>query len=474
MALTTETTIAPLGGWPRGLNKDAFELLLSADESPSMLNVDLGIRGEFEVRDGFTRWSTGDTSVAQLIHPYLPGAGTDVLVIVEVDGSIWQGTSSTMVDQSKTLGAASNERDWNIDAVELDDDLYIFSMRGNTWRWDGSTWVEITDVTLNEGGTALSPEAPQAATAVSHNSRIFVGNINASGSLDRSRVQWSRTPVENAGDAGGNRWRATSFIDVQEGDGTEIRKLAIFQGSILVFKDHSIYDLSGFDEDSFTLYPVDHKVGTTAPNSIAYSESDIFWFDPSKGVHVYDGNKVSLIDASVHNHILAGINQAVAYKSHGVLKDGKYFLSVPWGSDTFNSRTFVFDTRLGAWAEYDYGWFDTAVWSNLWYTVGNENTVGIYKFQQADSLDITTGVAWHLETVWFPPTEQQGMTRWRLRRADLWVEADSGALTVEIFVDGGASAVKTYSLTATTNRLKLAAYSALWEIIKFKFSGTTT
>ena len=478
MPLTTETAIVPLGGWPRGLNRDVFELQLDAQETPDCLNVDFGLRGEFDVRDGYAQADSvaGIGAVAFRLIPYIPASGTDLLVAVqESDGSIFTSTDLTsFTDSTNGLGTYTSKRQWPVHSAILDDSLYLFSQRGNTWRWDGASWVEITSTTLDETGTAASPQAPRAATACTHNSRVWAGHVTANGSTDRSRVMWSTTPVENAGDAGGNRWKATAFIDVQDDDGTEVRHIMSFQSNLLVFKDNSMFIIAGVDEDSFTLYPVDEQVGTTAPMSVARSESDVFFFDPAVGVHVFDGVKVTRIDGAINNYILQGMRSNRAYKAHGHISDGKYFLTVPWGTDEYPSRTFVFDTRLGAWAEYDYGWYDTALWNANEYTVGNGNANGVFTFRQADTTDLGTGIGWYLETIWFPNATDQGMTRHRLRRADLWVEADSGTMTVEMFVDGVESAVWTQAVTASTNRVRLPSYGALWEQIKFKVSGTTT
>ena len=475
MPLTTEAEIVALGGWVRGLNRDAFELQLSQDETPDCINVDFGLRGEFEARPGYALASTGAfPTYVQHLFTYQPSTGTDKIMAVAEDGDIWDATAMAFVDTLQTFGVASNRREWPIEHAMLDNQMFVFSLRDTTRRWDGSSWVDITSTTLDETGTAASPQAPKAATAVTHNSRVFCGSVVANGSADRSRIQWSTTPVENSGDAGANRWKATAFIDVNDDDGTEVRKIASFQSNLMIWKDHSLHALAGVDADSFTLYPIDAQVGTTAPETVAYDDSTLFFFDPARGVYMYDGVKLNRIDQPIHNYMLSGINGALAYKANGYLRNGKYFLSIPWGSDTENTRTFVFDTTLLAWAEYDIGWYDVAEWQLVEYSTANESGTDIYTFRGDDTTDLGTGFDWHLETIWFPPTSQQGMTVHRLRRADLWLEADGGSLTVEAWADGIESAVWTQAVTASTNRILLPAYGSLWEILKFKFSGTTS
>ena len=474
--LVTETQQVSQFGWPAGLNRDAFEIALSGDESPDLLNIDFDLRGAFEPRDGYSRYDTGPLNVASGLFVYTPESGTASLVYIEEgDGSIWAGTTSTLTDTTTGLTTDASEREWHVDAVQLGDYLFVTSLRGDAIRFDGSTWLVITDDDLTGNGDATTPEFPHAMTVAAHYDRVFAGNISiAGGTTHRSRLQWS-TLTLGVDQWGGNKWEATKFVDVMEDDGTEIRKIIPFQSNLIIFKDSSLWVLGGSDQDSFSLFRIDPSVGTTAPNSVAATEGRLFFFDPTEGVYLFDGVNAVLIDSAIHNYLLAGINASEAHRAHGWADAERYYLSVPWGADTFNSRTFVFNTRLAAWAEYDYGWYDQVTYNELEYTVGNKNVVGVATFRAGESLDIAAGISWYLNTIWFPTPEGQGMQDHRLRRLDVFSEADSVNFTIEAFVDGdSASAVYTKTVDGSLTRNKLGAYNALWSIIKFKFSGTTT
>lgn len=476
MPLTTRTTVVPLGGWGKGLNREVFELQALTDETPDCLNVAFGLRGEFARRDGYARWDTGVETTTQKIIPYEPGSGADRIIVIEEDGGVWDGTTSALSVAAPVLGAHTNRRNWQIEAAQLDDDLYLFSLRGNTWRWDGTSWVEITTQILDEDGTHVSPEAPKATTAIAHNNRIYAGNTVHDGGAHRSRINFSNPSVvfgETAGDVGGDRWGALDWVDVDPDDGTEVTKLVSFQSNILIFKDHTMHLLGGVDGDSHTLYKVADDVGCSSPQSVAQDENSVFFLDRFKGVFVFDGSQAQRVDQQIHSYLMDGMNLNKAWKAKGFFADSKYYLSVPWGSDTYNSRLFVLDTRTGTWAEYDYGVYDHAWWSESQYTVGNNNLPGVLKFEQGDGTDAGIDIDWYLETVWFPPSTSQGMGRYRLRRADLWCEADSGALTIELFVDGVETAVWTQAITASTNRINMPAYANLFEFLKLKISGTS-
>jgi hypothetical protein len=477
MPRTTQRQITAFSGWLGGLNRDASELQLAIDESPELLNVDIDRRGGFKPRDGYLQVvsASNPTDTYQLLASYEPSSGTDRAIGVTEAGDIWDGAAYTsMTDTTKSFGVHGNLRNWPIEAVVLDDQIYLFSLRGNTWRYNGTTWTEITDSTLDESGVAATPEAPQAKTAVTHLSRIFVGNIKAGGTAHRSRLAWSETPIDNGGDAAGNRWKALSFIDVDQDDGTEITKIASFQSNLIIFKHHSLHVLAGVDEASFTLYPVDDDVGTVSPGSVAFDESNLFFFDRDQGVYVFDGVKTTRIDHAINEYILDGMKYNQSYKAEGFMSDGKYHLAVPWGTDNYNSRMFVFDPLIAAWTEYDYGVFSHSVFGGVEYTGGNRDLVGTYSWRAGDTLDEATAISWHLETAWVPEAANQGMTNHRLRRVDLLVEIDSSTFNIDLYVDGVDSQVWTQSVTADKNRVRLPGYEALWERIKFRIYGVTT
>lgn len=481
MPLRTPTDIISFGGWVRGLNHDASELQVSIEEAPSALNVDFDRRGGFKPRDGIAQEAdvTGMDDEIQYMFPYTPSSGTDTLICIEETGDIWMHTGNapiTPTSQSVSLGAHSGIRTWPIEAAMLDDQVYIFTLRGNTRRYDGSTWTEITDTTLNESGTAASPEAPRAATATTHMNRIFAGNIY-DGANRRSRIMWSETPVDNSGDAAGNRWKATSFIDVSEDDGTEVRKVASFQSNLVIFKDHSIHVLAGVDEASFALYPADFSVGTVSPQSVALDETSMYFFDRDSGVYYFDGVKATRIDQAINEYLLDNLIYQQSYKAKGFLSNGKYHLSVPWKNNQ-NERTFVFDPVTGAWTEYDIGFFSYATWKGLEYVGGPQPVTtndGVFSFHQGDTSDAGDAIPWHLETAWVPPPQQQGMTEHRLRRADLWVEVeDNVSFTVDLYINGDFVAVKSYTVTPDRNRIKLPGHPKYWSRMKFRFSGSQT
>lgn len=474
MPLKTPTYIVPLDGWAGGLNRDASELTLEGTETPDCLNIVFDKRGAFQPRDGYARWDSGTTTTVQKLGVFRPESLTDVFIAVETDGDVYAGTTATLASASVPLGAPTNRRDYFVAMAQLGDYLFLSTLRDNTWRYNGTTWTEITDTALNGGGSAGSPEAPRALSLVAHKNRLFAGNTYHDSTTYRSRVNWS-TLVTGAAQEGGNKWEATSFIDVNEDDGDEIWALWPHQSQLLVFKDSSLWAIAGGDEDSFSLYLVDERVGTTAPNSIASYKSDLFFYDPAEGVFYFDGVEAKLIDQALHYYIEDGVNAAHAYKAAGWVEGDRYYLSVPWGASTYNSRTFVVDMALGAWTEWDIGFADVTEFNEKLYMCGTDGATGVFKFLQGDATDAGTGIAWHLETIWLPPPESQGMTQRRMRRLDVFSEADNESFTVSLYVDGDDStAVKTQTVDGSATRTPLEGHPELFDIFKLKFSGTTS
>lgn len=476
MPLRTERHQFNLGGWPGGLNRDYSELLLAPEETPDALNVLVDRRGDIRVRPGFSRADTGLTDSIIYAVRYLEQSGNDYTVVYEEDGSPYHasGTSLTFSLQSFDKGAHSNKRSWPFHAAQLDGYLFVFTRRSTgVTRFDGTgpTWTNITNDTLDGTGTAASPQAPQAACATTHKNRIFVGSTEESTGNYNSRIRWSDLPTGE----GGNRWEATAFIDVNEHDGSEIVALYPFQGNLLIFKDHSFHVLTGADPSAFALYEVDHRIGTASPYSVAGDENLVFWFDRDQGVFMFDGAEVRRIDDKIHDYLLDNSPRSGGFRAAGWMHEGNYYLSVPWTSGSYNSRTFIYNPHMNAWTEHDWGGYGIVDIEGTWYSHGNNDLTGLYTFaDDTETTDAGTAIDWHLETAWWPPASEQGMTKWRLRRADIWVKDDNASMTVDLYVDGVDSNVLSTAITADADRKFLKGYDQLFERMKYRVYGSTS
>lgn len=401
-----------LKGWTGGLNRQADPFLLEPTEVPDAVNVDFGLRGEASKRKGYQEYTT-DTSTATVgdfVYQWSKLGGSDFLVYVDDTGKLWYTSTSTLsaVLAGVTFGAATSDREFQVAFSSINDLVYVSSVRTGAapHKFDGTTWSELTVSPLD--GTADT--FPRARALVEAHERVFAFNVKRADNTDfRSRMYYSAPLLPES-------WAALDYIDFSPDDGQEITGAALFGEQIIVFKNHSMFALAGTDESTFVVYPIDTETGTECPGTIVAAGPELFFFDHRSGVWSFDGTQYQKIDDKINQYLLDGINEEYADRSTGFAYRGRYYLSVPWGVDTVPSRTFVYDARIGAWTEYDFGFRDAVDLNALMYTVGPASKVGVYKMWLVDN-DDGGNIAAHFATAWLSPNEPS--YRYRLRRLDL-------------------------------------------------------
>ena len=478
MPLTTPTVIVDLfdisGGWV----PDASQYSLQPNELIEAENVEYDLRGGFRVRAGYDNLE--NTGVV-FIHfgTYTEEDGSHWLVAVTADGSIWADENLSLIDTTDGLASytvgSDPDNEYDVSFVQLRNYLYVSSLRGNTWRFDGTTWVEITDSTLNGAGTDGTPEFPQAKSTVTLHSLIFAANVIHDGETRPSRLRWS-TLSGGADQFGGNRWEAANFVDINENDGSEIQAIVPFQSQLVIFKDNSLWVMAGDDTDSFNLLPIDPTVGTTMSGSIASDQSVMFFLDQGSGVYMFDGVSAQRIDEPVNNHIMSIIHAFQDDKlfASARIEDHKYFLCL--GQMDGSRETFVFDMRQGAWSHWDMEWRDIISYRDTTYIAGQD---GVSSFRDRTFLDDDgSDVDWSVKWSWIPAAEGQDMRQYRIRRVDVhsqWVTGGAATYEFDMFADNDdTTAVWTNTPVGDEAQERLPGYDGLIYRVSFHCHGTNT
>lgn len=395
-----------LPGWVGGLNLDADQFQLEISESPDALNVDFGLRGAVSKRKGYTRYDNPvEANLFRRLAAWNNRGGQHWLIAVR-DAEIIYGSSNAFSNQATGWTIGTDFDDEFIGVAAFENVLYVTTKSGNPWQFDGTTWTEITDITLD--GDDAGAHFPRAAFLETNYERVWAANL-----FDNTTEHASRVWYSAIGDA--TDWSPTDWIDVDPDDGTVITGLKVFGGNLMIFKERAVYTLSGSDENTFNLFPLDSDIGTTAPRSIQSEGDRIIFFDPLTGVWQFDGASFSKLDDKINLHLLDGINFSESHLSSAFIWQGRYFLSVPWGTDTYPSRTFVYDLRNEAWTQYDYGARHWAFRNDEPYAVGVNNANGIMSMFTGLN-DNGTAISAYMETAWIETGE--AATKSRLRRAD--------------------------------------------------------
>lgn len=396
-----------LKGWVGGLNRQADPYQLEETEVPDCINVDFGLRGSVSKRRGYTEYSSA-TAQSFFIFEW---DGTIIHVFsTQVNYLVGTTTTDTSTDD---FAAASSARDYAIVAASMNDKIYLTSVRASASgpiTYDGTTWSNIA----NSDFDGSSGVFPRARALVAAHERIFALNVRTDGGTDyKSRMYWSN-PLD------AETWDALDWIDIAPDDGTEITGAVLFGEQIVIFKERSMFVLAGTDEDTFTLYPIDSALGTHCPGTITNVGPELYFFDHLTGVHSFDGSGFKRRDDKINTYLLDGVNESVIYKAVGFAYRGRWFLSVPWGAATENSRTFVYDPRIDAWTEYDYGFADAVIDGTTPLAVGVNSTDGVFHMFTGQD-DNGSDIAAYVRTGWLAPTTPS--VKHRIRRLDLTMSA---------------------------------------------------
>lgn len=488
MPVKTEVQPFEIDGFTGGLNREADPYKLLPTESPESVNVDFGTRGEATKRKGYVEQWT-DAALSEHLFVF----DVDEVVHVRADGTIRYISGGTSTDSTKALTDSSTARDYPIGHISLNEALYLTRHTNDSpVKWDGTTWSDMTAW----DGTDDTEVFPQAKVAMTAHNRVFVGNVRLSGGTSH----YSRFYFSDVVDAEG--WQALNYFDVSPDDGQELQQLQLFGDQIFIFKDHSIHVVVGTNELEFDVWPMDDALGTTAPQSVVNVGGQLIFFDPTKGVYSFDGGGFTRISDKINTYLLDGINDDVIYKARGWTYRNRYYLSVPWGTDTYNSRTFVYDPRvtdtndekeIGAWMEYDYGFSDAAytpAWGPLGVGLNNANDImSLLNGNDDDGADIAA----HVRTAWLSPASPS--FKHRARRVDLTFSAlGDYDVTVKMYEDfaPSASVIKTvntlgagdvygtalygtgeYGVASDQIIARLAGWSQRWRTCQFEFSETS-
>ncbi|GAF68748.1 unnamed protein product, partial [marine sediment metagenome] len=185
----------------------------------------------------------------------------------------------------------------------------------NVWAWD---------ITNDAANLAGSP--PIAEIIASYQSHVFLAGNN---------TYPYRLYFSNDGDE--ETWTGTDFIDI--GDLTNpITGLGLLFGKLYIFTRRAIYELRGFDRDTFTIDEVSLSVGCVAPKSVVRVDNNLIFLS-DRGIYSYDGINVHYLSENIEPDI-ADLNYArIAQVSAKLYKaKNQVWFAVSTGSNSFNDE----------------------------------------------------------------------------------------------------------------------------------------
>lgn len=363
-----------------GLNFRADQFNLLANESPAMLNVEVDPRGGVRRRDAvtkvnataladeiislFTHYEAGQNQILASVNPSTAPSTTQMYWNENASGNF----AGPMARNDGTLAFSGSQP---ATGVTFNGYTYIVNgsmlasphSTGSAIQWHGSNALPGSYpgyMTPALDGT--DGHFPCARYTAVWGQRVWVAyTLETIDGLKTNRIRWSK--VDDA-----ENWTATDFIDVDPGeDGDHITGIIADQNRLLVFKENSVYEVLGFDTDTFQVRNVTRVAGNREGCTPVATPTGIFFWYAEEGIYILQAENLAWVFERIRPAMTYDVGQpALSLGTAPSLMwfDERLWVSVDYqsddnlsGSNLVNRRnTFVWDPSLGpigAWTRHD-------------------------------------------------------------------------------------------------------------------------
>ena len=335
-----------------GLNLRKNQFQLSDNESPELLNVEIDPRGGFYSRQGWTRRDTERITLGTwnprnaFFHTL--STGIQVLYLAN-EGQVYAATGAAPFEVLPGITLTANPH--LADFAAWGDVMYVAS--GATEQSAKRTGIAAMAVVPQLGPGNYNDEytnptggrLPSAEFFETHSGYLFAAYTEEGTTVFPNRIRWSHPNQPED-------WAEDDFIDLQN-DGSYITGIVSFKDHLVIFKEHSMWALYGYDAASWQLVQVSATVGATSLTGITKSSTAVYFFCPrnSPAIYGYGGDEPIEISEAlrVPFNELSEIHEVyLGFSKH------RLWVTVPWSYDGATAEAasaFVFDTKVGdgAW-----------------------------------------------------------------------------------------------------------------------------
>ena len=344
-----------------GLNDNLSSTEIKNNEATDIQNIIFDTGGALKKRFGYT--TVGDTaSQATAV-----GTGADISItglkfFKEKDGDRFlvavtnRDSSAALYKKDYTVGGGPTGNWDNINQDILsgtytDDDQVDFAIASDWCVFALGSGTKRPFAWKGQGvATSLTADTDLAsATLVEyHKNHLFVNDAR---SFNNSRVMFS-----NLDDI--TTYTATDFFDVQTQDGSQVRGLISAFDSLYVFKDSSIWRLSGDERDSFRLDKMVEGIGTLSQGSIQVVNNLLYFITKQNDIAAYDGAYTVIFPSQKIRNTISGLNYSRSQNALGIPystyrnDDVDYYAALSSAGAGGNDKVLLFDTFHKAWTKF--------------------------------------------------------------------------------------------------------------------------
>ena len=331
----------------KGLNNLGAPNLIDDREWSDLLNIEFDEGGVARKRMGFTTYSASLTAANGL--GYLLNDTYDQ--VCTIDGTTFKYTTGTSWTSDTSISFNASQE---VNMTQARGELYIWNGSNGGSKWDGAALSRPGTMPAAKFSIYYHDFHIAAGTSTKKN-RIFISELadsskftRASGSLNNS------TEVPGATVFSGT---TANYIDVLPDDGDSIRGLGIFQDTVIIFKQFSIYSMTLDDTGTPSISLITRAAGCVAHKSIVNVENDLYFLS-REGVRVL-GNQANYFN-SIRTSILSRqiqpiidtIDEPNFEKANATYFNKQYILTV--ATTTGNpDKTLTYHTEYNGWSVWD-------------------------------------------------------------------------------------------------------------------------
>lgn len=317
--------ILRLGPWHGGMNRAADPTVIDDQELLDCINFELDIDGSLVSRPAIEIAEQGASDDRLLIFGSVTFSGVLYLFATR-DGATYVSSDSGV--NWTALGALPRE---------------CTSMA----VYQNTVWLPATPTSANggiswtPGGGAVSVAGmPRGSNCVVHKNRLYIcpGETETT---NESRLHFSFA-------ADFTNWPGANFIDVDQGDGTTLNNVIVYQDNLLLFKQESTHVLAyDLDPTDAILKEVTPVVGSTGHFGITQHENTVYCLHNNNVYEIVNHNfellnlKVPLVfDDSLP------VNTTARYESQSMSLLGDRLVV------RYYNKTYIFGLRTRTWSEW--------------------------------------------------------------------------------------------------------------------------
>ena len=325
-----------------GLNNGVSPLQIEDSEASDLQNVVFTTGGNWKTRDGFDNINTSSlgSSVDFIgVKYYRQADGTEFLIGVAEDDKVYKMDYSSG-DPDGTWDDITGALSFSA----AQDDLADFAIGENTVFFTDGLGTNPVISWSGTGNAAAISGAPDAKYVAYHKTMAFA----AGDTTNPSTLYFS-----DLGDI--TEWSSglSGNISIETNDGSIIRGIKVGFDALYIWKDESIWRLSGDNKDEFTTQRMVQGVGTLCGQSIGRIGNEFIFLSSQGEVYVYDGN---IRIRKISNKIQGTIDELAFTRFSTAPADvfnDDYYLAVSSSGSGTNDTVLVYDTFHLAWTKFD-------------------------------------------------------------------------------------------------------------------------